>query len=129
MKEARRRYKQQCDLFDSDEAREVLPPISKRVEIELLRFLRDDGYHRKLVFNKGDFGYSTAVKDQSGNDVELTMSDENNPLGSGFSGKDAFTVFAKLTPAMIPKVVRDDSGNFIKQEEQGFRLSHITLLN
>ena len=129
VKEARRRYKQQCDLYDSDEAREVLPPISKRVEIELLRFLRNDGYHRKLVFTKGDFGYSTAVKDQSGNDVGLTMSDENNPLGSGFSGKDAFTVFAKLTPAMIPKVVRDDSGNFIKQEEQGFRLSHITLLN
>jgi tetratricopeptide (TPR) repeat protein len=129
VKEAFRRYNQQCDLFDSDEAREVLPPISKRVEIELLRFLRDVGYHRQLAFTKSDFGYSTVVKDQSGSDFELSMSDENNPLGSGFAGKTTVTMYAKLTPAMIPKVVRDDTGKFIKQEEQGFRLSHITLLN
>jgi hypothetical protein len=69
------------------------------------------------------------VKDQSGSDFELSMSDENNPLGSGFAGKTTVTMYAKLTPAMIPKVVRDDTGKFIKQEEQGFRLSHITLLN
>jgi hypothetical protein len=131
VREAFRRYDQQCFLFDFDEAREVLPPISKRAESELLRIVRDHGYHRRLVFSKNDFGYSAVVKDQLGGDIELSMSKENNPLGSGFSGKDSITVLAKLTPAMIPKVLRDDNknGEFIKQEEQGFRLSHVTLLS
>ena len=127
--EAFQRFDKQSRLFDCGESREVLPPLSKGLEIKLLRIVRGFGYHRKLIFTKNEFGYSTMVKDQFGSDMEITMSKDSNPLSTGLAGTDNIAVLAKLTPAMIPKVVRDANGNFIKQEEQGFRLSHITLLN
>jgi hypothetical protein len=74
----------------------VLPPVSKRLESELLHILRDQGYHRQLSFSKTDFGYSTTVKDSLGNETEISISAENNPLGAGLHGRDSFTVFAKL---------------------------------
>jgi hypothetical protein len=129
VREAYRSFDAQCQLFDCGETREVLPPLSKGLEIELLRIVRGFGYHRKLIFTKNEFGYSTMVKDQFGSDMEITMSKDSNPLSTGLAGRDNIAVLAKLTPAMIPKGVRDDNGNFIKQEEQGFRLSHVTLLN
>jgi tetratricopeptide (TPR) repeat protein len=129
VREAYRRFDAQCRLFDCGETREVLPPLSKGLEFELLRIVRGFGYHRKLIFTKNEFGYSTMVKDQFGSDMEITMSNDNNPLSTGFAEKDNIVVLAKLTPAMIPKGVRDDGGNFIKQEELGFQLSHVTLLN
>jgi hypothetical protein len=46
--------------------REVLAPISKGVEKELLR-MRESSYHMKLRFLKGDFNFITEIVDQLGN--------------------------------------------------------------
>jgi hypothetical protein len=130
IREAQRRNKEQLEQFQVSESREVLPPITRGLERELLGLIRHEGYHRKLTFTKGDFGFTTIVHDQFGAPIEVRFSDENNPLGTALSGQDQVTVFAKLTPAMVPKVVRsDEERGFSKEDEKGFRMSHVTLLN
>lgn len=130
VREARKRCDEQFKQFSYSEGREVLPPISKGIEGELLRTIREVGYHRKLVFSRGNFGFTTEVTDQSGTKIEVSFSDENNPIGPALSGREKLTVFAKLTPAILSKAVRDDgsASGFTKREEKGFRLSHITWL-
>lgn len=129
VKEARRRYKQHVQLFRVLEIGEYLPPISKGLEKEILSLLRVCGYHRTLTFSKTDFGFATNVNDQFGAGLEITMQEDNNPLGTSLEGKDNVTVLAKLSPAMISKLVRGGGeGEFVKQEGKGFRLSHVTLL-
>lgn len=131
VKEAGRRYEQHYQLFGFSDVHEFLPPISKGLEREILRHVRDCGYHRKLTFSRSDYGFTTVVKDQLGAEIEVTLHEDNNPLGTAMEGQDTLSVFAKLSPAMLSKVIRSDGGegNFVKQEEKGFRLSHVTLLN
>lgn len=127
VKEAQRRYGQQRRLFTSGEMREALPPMSRGLEIALLRIVREAGYHRKLSFSRGDFGFTTVVRDQAGSDIKINISQENNPLATSLNGKENITVLAKLTPSMIPISVRNENdGQFSRQEKKDFcyRTSH-----
>jgi tetratricopeptide (TPR) repeat protein len=131
IRESQRRYIEQSKQFIVSDSREVLPPLTRGLESELLRLVRKTGYHSKLNFTKGDFGFTTNVRDQFGTSIEIRLPDDNNPLGPSLLGRDDVTVLAKLTPAMMPKVMRDDEDQrgFTMHEEKGFRISHITLLN
>jgi tetratricopeptide (TPR) repeat protein len=130
VREAEQRYSNQLMRFELKETREVLPPVSKGLERELLGLVKDVGYHRRLSFSRTNFGFTTEVRDQYGSTVEISFSDENSPFASTLKGKDRITVFAKLTPQMISKAIRDEGNEsgFTKQDEKGFRLSHVTLL-
>jgi hypothetical protein len=131
LRDARRKYSEQLRQFDFAAAREILPPVSKSLERELLRIARDSSYHSKLTFQRGDFGFTADVVDQFGTPITVTLPIENSPLETAVSGKDRVTVLTKLSPAMIGKSVRDEANpsGFAKQEEKGFRLSHVTLLS
>jgi hypothetical protein len=130
VRESRRRYENQLREFALTKHRDALPLLSKGTEKELLRILRDSSYHTKLRFRKSDFGFETEVVDQLGNSIPVNLPVENTPLASAVSGKNEVTVLAKISPAMLSKSVRDDCSvsGFVKREEKGFRLSHITLL-
>jgi hypothetical protein len=121
----------QHKLFNLKEGPEILPPLSKGLERDLLRIIREFGYHRKLSFRRGDFGFTTTVQDQFGVDIEIKLDEENNPMKTTFQGKEKIVVFAKLTPKMQPKDIRDDEndGNFIKEDIKVFKLSHVTFIN
>jgi hypothetical protein len=128
VREAQSRIQRELEQFVVTESREVLPPITKGLEKEILRVLRIPGYHRELVFTRGDFGLVTTVRDELGKTIELRLDDDNSPLSSARAGKDSVTVLAKLTPSMGTRTVRGDApGGFEQQEDKGFRVSHITL--
>ena len=130
IKEAKRRFEEEIGRFELVEYPAKLPVISKRIEREILEILRESGYHRKLTFNKSNFGFVIKVEDQFGEEFEIMLPHENTPLESALKDKEAVTVFAKLTPRMVEKDIRTetDDGNFAKQEEKILTLSHITLL-
>ena len=130
LRDARRKYADYLRQFEFAAARQILPPISKGLEKELLRIARESSYHTKLTFRRGDFGFTADVVDQFGSPITVTLPVENSPLATAVSGKDKVTVLTKLSPAMIGKSVRDELSpiGFSKREEKGFRLSHLTIL-
>src|SRR6185295_14848889 len=87
VREAQSRIQRELEQFVVTESREVLPPITKGLEKEILRVLRIPGYHRELVFTRGDFGLVTTVRDELGKTIELRLGDDNSPLSSALAGK------------------------------------------
>jgi len=127
IKEARRRFNGEIKRFEFVEYPAQLPFISRGLEKRILEILRDSGHHRRLTFNKSNFGFAAEVKDQSGELIKAILPDENTPLEPALDGKETVTAFAKLTPRLVEKDVRED-GDFIKRQEKIFTVSHVTLL-
>ena len=88
VREARRRYDDRLKEFGLTKRRDVLPPISKGTERELLHILRESSYHTKLRFRRGDLGFATKVLDQLGNAITVNLPVENTPLASALLRKD-----------------------------------------
>lgn len=126
--EAQRRIREEATTFQIRESREVLPLLTKRMEEELLQIVRDNGYHRKLTFTKGHFGFETKVRDQDGKEITLMLPLVDNPLAPALESRDKVSVFAKLQPMMIT-VAGEDSGVTEMKKEKGFRISHVTIVD
>lgn len=129
IKEAKRRFEKEIRGFGFAEYPAHLPFISRGLEKRILEILRENGHHRRLTFNKTNYGFETTVEDQNGEPIKVVLPDENTPLESALEGKETVTVFAKLTPRLVEKDARaEDDGSFTKRQEKIFSLSHVTLL-
>lgn len=129
IKEAKRRFEKEIRRFEFTEYPAQLPFISRGLEKRILEILRESGYHRKLTFNKSNYGFAVEVEDQTGALIKVVLPDENTPLEPALDGKEIVTAFAKLTPRLVEKDVRaDGDGSFAKRQEKIFSLSHVTLL-
>lgn len=129
VREAQARIERELELFMVTESLEVLPPITKGLEREILRVLRAPGYHRELVFEKGEFGLVATVRDELGHALELRLSDDNTPLSGALAGKESVRALVKLTPTMGNSTIRSDVASGFEQiEEKRFRISHVTVV-
>lgn len=130
IKEAVRRLDRELDRIEFVDFPPQLPFIPRGLEKKILEILRRSGYHHRLTLDRDDFGFATNVIDQAGNSIRVVLKDENTPLETALDGKESVTIFGKLTPRLVPRDVRDESGDgFATQLEKVFTLSHVTLAN
>jgi len=137
VKPAREKYCAQLREFEVESETEILPVLTIKMENQILRYLRQKGYHQKLFLTRRDLVYEVQVTDQTGQTISVIIDPEKSPLTGAFqeyerSGKDKVPVYAKLTPVLrqITQHNQGDvsQGDFITVSEKGFDISLITVI-